>query len=127
MGVASASWSNDPEILVDYTEGACSPAAQGIAAPQPITDIGAATRAYALTGSTNYEWYTVTLSSDPAGLMNTVRVMPSDRLVYMPAVMRGPDDFRPRKNDRLPNDRLRLLCTTGRPRSKYRIPPDSVY
>ncbi len=39
----------------------------------PITEIGAATRMYALTGLTNYEWYTVTLSSDPA-------------------VMRGPGD-----------------------------------
>ncbi len=58
----------------------------------PITGILSPTRAYTLTGLTNYVWYTVTLNamvgSTPI-LTDTVRVMPTDRFVYLPLVMRG--------------------------------------
>jgi len=48
------------------------------------------TRSHTLTGLTNYEWYTVTLSTvgvTPT-LSDTVRVMPTDHLVYLPLIMR---------------------------------------
>ena len=48
------------------------------------------TRAYTLTDLTNYQWYTVTLStvgSTPI-LSDTVRVMPTDQFVYLPLVLR---------------------------------------
>jgi hypothetical protein len=48
-------------------------------------------RAHTLTGLTNYQWYTVTLNamvdSTPI-LTDTVRVMPTDRFVYLPMVRR---------------------------------------
>jgi hypothetical protein len=50
----------------------------------PITGIPADTRAYALTGLTNYEWYTVTLTTDPPLLTATVSVMPTDIITYLP-------------------------------------------
>jgi len=57
----------------------------------PITGILSPTRAYTLTGLTNYVWYTVTLnamvSSAPL-LTDTVRAMPADRFVYLPLVLR---------------------------------------
>jgi len=57
----------------------------------PITGIISSTRAYSVTGLTNYAWYTVTLNalldSSPF-LTDTVRVMPTDRLVYLPLVTR---------------------------------------
>lgn len=40
----------------------------------------------------NYVWYTVTLSAVLGAtpiLTDTVRVMPTDRLVYLPLVLRG--------------------------------------
>jgi Purple acid Phosphatase, N-terminal domain len=55
----------------------------------PITGIVSSTRAYSLTGLTNYTWYTVTLSAmldSTPFLSDTVRVMPTDRLVYLPLV-----------------------------------------
>jgi hypothetical protein len=55
----------------------------------PITDIISTTRAYPLTGLTNYEWYTITLSGlveETEILSDTVIVMPSDILIYLPAV-----------------------------------------
>jgi hypothetical protein len=60
----------------------------------PITGIISSTRAHTLTGLVNYVWYTVTLSAmvgePPAGsaviLADTVRVMPTDRFVYLPLV-----------------------------------------
>jgi hypothetical protein len=58
----------------------------------PITGIISPTRAYTLTGLTNYVWYTVTLNAmlDPTPfLTDTVRVMPTDRFVYLPLVLRG--------------------------------------
>jgi hypothetical protein len=58
----------------------------------PITGIISPTRAYTLTGLTNYTWYTVTLSAmlgETPVLSDTVRVMPTDRFVYLPLVLRG--------------------------------------
>ena len=58
----------------------------------PITGIISSTRAYSLTGLTNYIWYTVTLSAmldSTPFLSDTVRVMPTDRLVYLPIVVRN--------------------------------------
>ncbi|MEJ5309847.1 MAG: hypothetical protein WHX52_08750 [Anaerolineae bacterium] len=58
----------------------------------PHTGILSPTRAYTLTGLTNYVWYTVTLNavldSRPI-LTDTVRVMPTDRFVYLPLVQKG--------------------------------------
>ena len=57
----------------------------------PITGIPNPTRAYTLTGLTNYEQYTVTLSAmldNTAILSDTVRVMPTDRFVYLPLLVR---------------------------------------
>jgi hypothetical protein len=49
------------------------------------------TRAYTLTGLTNYQWYTVTLNAmygtGPV-LTDTVRVMPTDIAMYLPLVLR---------------------------------------
>jgi hypothetical protein len=56
----------------------------------PITGIISPTRAYALTGLTNYTWYTVTLNGmvdETSWLSDTVRVMPTDRFVYLPVVL----------------------------------------
>ena len=52
----------------------------------PITGIPGEIRSYALTGLTNYSWYTFTLTSDPAWLAETVTSMPTDHLIYMPVV-----------------------------------------
>jgi len=49
------------------------------------------TRSHTLTGLTNYQWYTVTLSAmlgQTLWLSDTVRVMPTDRFVYLPLVLR---------------------------------------
>jgi hypothetical protein len=54
--------------------------------PSPITGIAAATRAYTLTGLTNYAWYDITLTAvgtDPV-LSGTVKLMPIDQQVYLP-------------------------------------------
>jgi hypothetical protein len=61
--------------------------------PSPITGIASPTRAYTLTGLTNYTWYTITLQAMLDGtpqLSDTVRVMPTDRIVYLPIVLKGP-------------------------------------
>ena len=59
--------------------------------PSPITTILSPTRAYTLTGLTNYTLYTVTLNgmlgSTPF-LTDTVRVMPTDIFVHLPLVLR---------------------------------------
>jgi hypothetical protein len=55
----------------------------------PVTGITSSTRAYSLTGLTNYTWYTVTLGAmldSTPFLSDTVRVMPTDRFVYLPLV-----------------------------------------
>jgi len=59
--------------------------------PSPITGITHTARTYTLTGLTNYQWYTVTLHGMVDGtsvMSDTVRAMPTDRLVYLPVVMR---------------------------------------
>jgi hypothetical protein len=54
--------------------------------PPPITGIPGEARSYSLTGLANYTWYTVTLTSDPPLLSDTVAVMPTDLITYLPAV-----------------------------------------
>ncbi len=57
----------------------------------PVTGIVSPTRAYSLTGLTNYVLYTVTLSAmvDDQVLMSaTVTAMPTDRSVYLPLILR---------------------------------------
>ncbi len=57
----------------------------------PITGIISPTRAYTLTGLTNYTWYTVTLNAMVGStpfLTDTVRVMPTDIFVYLPIVLK---------------------------------------
>ncbi len=59
--------------------------------PSPITGIPEATRAYTLTGMTNFTVYDITLTAMVAGspmFTDTVSVMPTDRFVYLPAVLR---------------------------------------
>jgi len=61
--------------------------------PSPITGIISPTRAYTLTGLTNYTWYTVTLNAmldSIPFLTDTVRVMPTaGSKVYLPIVLRA--------------------------------------
>jgi hypothetical protein len=57
----------------------------------PITSIISPTRAYTLTDLANYVWYTVTLNAvldSTSFLTDTVRVMPTDRFVYLPLVLK---------------------------------------
>jgi hypothetical protein len=64
---------------------------QTVTSPMTVTDILSPTRAYTLTGLTNYQWYTVTLNAmldSTPFLTDTVRVMPTDRFVYLPLVLR---------------------------------------
>ena len=59
--------------------------------PSPISNIISPTRAYTLTGLTNYHWYTVTLNAmlnSTPFLTDTVTVMPTDIFVYLPLVLR---------------------------------------
>ncbi len=65
---------------------------QTVSLPVTVTGILSPTRAYTLTGLTNYVWYTVTLNAmleSTPFLTDTVRVMPTDRFVYLPTVWRG--------------------------------------
>jgi hypothetical protein len=58
----------------------------------PIAGLTNTLRAYTLPGLTNYEWYTVTLHAmldDTSWLSDTVRVMPTDRFIYLPAVLKS--------------------------------------
>jgi hypothetical protein len=54
--------------------------------PSPITGLAEGERAYALTGLTNYTWYDITLTAvgPTPVLSDTIRLMPTDRLVYLP-------------------------------------------
>jgi hypothetical protein len=58
----------------------------------PVTGILSPTRAYTLTGLTNYVWYTVTVSgmlnSVPL-LTDTITVMPTDISIWLPLVLKG--------------------------------------
>jgi len=72
----SATWT----IIYEGTEGDQS---------SPITNIISTTRSYSLTSLTNYEWYTITLTgvvTDTEILSDTVMVMPSDLLFYLPLI-----------------------------------------
>jgi hypothetical protein len=65
---------------------------QTVTAPLTATDSLSTTRSHTLTGLQNYEWYTVTLHAmldSTPWLSDTVRVMPTDRFVYLPLVMRN--------------------------------------
>jgi hypothetical protein len=66
---------------------------QTATAPFTITDPFSATRATVLTENVdNYQWYTVTLHAmvgETSWLSDTVRVMPTDKFVYLPLVLRG--------------------------------------
>ncbi len=58
----------------------------------PIANLTNTLRAYTLPGLTNGVWYTVTLDAMLDGvpfLTDTVRVMPTDRFVYLPLVQKG--------------------------------------
>jgi len=56
----------------------------------PITNITSTLSSFVLSNLTNYHWYTVTLLlENTPSLSDTVLVMPTDRLVYLPAVMRN--------------------------------------
>jgi hypothetical protein len=62
-----------------------------LTAPFTATSPLSTARAYTLTGLTNYEWYTVTLSAmvdTTAVLSDTVSVMPTDLFVYLPIAMK---------------------------------------
>ncbi len=56
----------------------------------PITGIPGEARSYTLTGLANYTWYTVTLTTDPPMLSDTVAVMPTDILLFLPLVAQAP-------------------------------------
>jgi hypothetical protein len=61
--------------------------------PSPITDLPELTRAYTLTGLTNYLFYPVTLSAMVGGdpyLTDTVTVMPTDNTLILPIVIMDP-------------------------------------
>ena len=58
--------------------------------PSPIFGLTEPTRAYTLTSLLNYAWYTVTLTTDPPFLTDTVTVMPTAHQVYMPLVANQP-------------------------------------
>lgn len=60
--------------------------------PITINNIVSPTRAYALNGLTNYVWYTITLNAmldATQFLTDTIKLLPTDRLVYLPIVMKG--------------------------------------
>jgi hypothetical protein len=71
-------------------------------APFTATDPFSTTRAYTLTDHvTNYEWYTVTLHAmvgSTSRVSDTVRVMPTNRLVYLPLVLRGAEGLVMKEN-----------------------------
>ena len=60
--------------------------------PSPITNVVQATRAYTLTGLTNYTPYNVTLKAMLNGtptMTDTVTVIPTDIFVYLPVVVKS--------------------------------------
>ncbi len=57
--------------------------------PAPITGLPEPTNAYALTDMANYALYTVTLTTEPPFLTDTVTVMPTDHLTYLPLVIKS--------------------------------------
>ena len=64
---------------------------QTIASAIEVSDLVSSTRVYALGGLTSYAWYTVTLNAllDSVPLLtDTLKLMPSDRLVYLPIALK---------------------------------------
>jgi hypothetical protein len=64
---------------------------QTVASTVSFSNIVSPTRAFTLTGLTNYAWHTVTLNamlSNSPFLTDTVRLMPTDQFVYLPVVIR---------------------------------------
>ncbi len=62
-------------------------------APITIDHIISPTRSYLLTDLTNYAWYTITLNAmldSTPFLTDTIKLMPTDRLVYLPVLLRSP-------------------------------------
>jgi hypothetical protein len=60
--------------------------------PIAINNIISPMRAYELNSLTNYVWYTVTLNAmldTTPFLTDTIRLMPTDRFVYLPLIWRG--------------------------------------
>lgn len=55
-----------------------------------VTIPSSATREYVLTNLTNYSWYSITLTAvgPTPPLSDTIRIMPTDQLVYLPLVFR---------------------------------------
>ena len=91
--------------------------------PSPISGIISPTRAYTLTGLTNYAWYTVTLNAmvdETSWLSDTVRVMPTDRFVYLPVVMRAA----PGRSRFITNADFPLLPGISSPDTTYWASPD---
>ncbi len=57
--------------------------------PSPVSSLPAETRSYRLTGLTNYTFYDITVSAiqnNQPILTQTVRVMPTDKFVYLPLI-----------------------------------------
>jgi hypothetical protein len=87
---------NDQTILLNWTMNtAVAPGTtwqisySGPAGDQlsPITGLAEGTRSYTLTGLTNYTTYDITLNAMVSGspvLTDTVSVMPTDLLLYLP-------------------------------------------
>ncbi|NKQ36824.1 MAG: hypothetical protein HF973_14580 [Chloroflexi bacterium] len=81
-------WTVDAAALDAWQISYSSPAGDQ---PSPITGLDETTRAYTLTGLTNYTPYTVTLNGMLAGspvLTDTVTVMPTDLFVYLPVAQK---------------------------------------
>lgn len=60
--------------------------------PSPVAGLAEPTRAYALTGMTNYVWYTVTLNAMLDGaptLTDTTTAMPTDVLAHLPLALKN--------------------------------------
>jgi hypothetical protein len=71
---------------IDYTSET------GTALVPPISILTSAVRSHTLIGLTNGIWYTVTLNAmlnDTPFLTDTVHVMPTDRFVFLPLVLKG--------------------------------------
>ena len=83
-------WTVNTTLLVTAT-WCISYGSQTGTAYLPIAGIISPTRVYTLTGLTNYVWYTVTLNAmldSTPFLTDTVRVMPTDRFIYLPLVLK---------------------------------------
>ncbi|HEY4723395.1 MAG TPA: hypothetical protein VII92_16190, partial [Anaerolineae bacterium] len=64
---------------------------QTLASAIEVSGLASSTRAYALGGLTNYAWYTITLNArldSTPFLTETIRLMPTDRLGYLPVILK---------------------------------------